>query len=163
MSDAHTPSNSPFDLARLLELVELMEEHGLTEVSLQRGDEKWKLRRGPEPGIALGPIGIPQPAPTPPPGGGASPSEPKVPPESEGTLTINSPTVGTFYASPTPDDPAFVNVGSPVLPDTIVCIVEAMKVFNQIPAEVSGTIVAVLAKNGDSVEFGQPLFRVRAG
>jgi acetyl-CoA carboxylase biotin carboxyl carrier protein len=71
--------------------------------------------------------------------------------------------VGTYYASPTPDDPPFVNVGSPIQPETIVCIVEAMKVFNQIPAEVSGTIVEVLAANGDSVEFGQPLFRVRPG
>jgi len=84
-------------------------------------------------------------------------------PKNDGTVTINSPTVGTFYSSPTPDDPPFVSVGSAVLPETVVCIVEAMKVFNQIPAEVSGTVVEVLAKNGDSVEFGQRLFRVRPG
>jgi acetyl-CoA carboxylase biotin carboxyl carrier protein len=92
------------------------------------------------------------------------PSEPKpASAELDGTITINSPTVGTYYSSPTPDDPPFVSVGSRVQPETIVCIVEAMKVFNQIPAELSGTIVAVLAKNGESVEFGQPLFRVRSG
>ncbi len=84
-------------------------------------------------------------------------------PRNDGTVTINSPTVGTFYSSPTPDDPPFVSVGSTVLPETVVCIVEAMKVFNQIPAEVSGTVVEILVKNGDSVEFGQPLFRVRSG
>jgi acetyl-CoA carboxylase biotin carboxyl carrier protein len=71
--------------------------------------------------------------------------------------------VGTFYAAATPDDPPFVSIGTRVSPETVVCIVEAMKVFNQIPAEVSGTIVEVLVKNGDSVEFGQPLFRVRPG
>ena len=81
----------------------------------------------------------------------------------DGTIEITSPTVGTFYSSPTPDDPPFVKIGSKVSSDTIVCIVEAMKVFNQIPAEVSGTITEVLVKNGDPVEFGQPLFRVRPG
>ncbi len=99
----------------------------------------------------------------PPPASSASPSVPPVPAKNDGTVTINSPTVGTFYSSPTPDDPSFVSVGSAVLPETVVCIVEAMKVFNQIPAEVSGTVVDVLVKNGDSVEFGQPLFRVRPG
>ena len=71
--------------------------------------------------------------------------------------------MGTFYAAPSPDDPPFVTVGTKVNPDTIVCIVEAMKVFNQIPAEVSGTIEELLVSNGDPVEFGQPLYRVRPG
>ena len=84
-------------------------------------------------------------------------------PRNDGTITINSPTVGTFYSSPTPDDHPFVSIGSTVFPETVVCIVEAMKVFNQIPAEVSGTVVEILVKNGDSVEFGQPFFRVRPG
>ncbi len=68
--------------------------------------------------------------------------------------------VGTFYASPDPDSPPYVKVGDVVGPETTVCIVEAMKVFNQIPAEVSGRIVAVLVENGAPVEFGQPLFKV---
>jgi acetyl-CoA carboxylase biotin carboxyl carrier protein len=92
-----------------------------------------------------------------------APPAPAAGPRNDGSLTINSPTVGTFYSSPTPDDPPFVNIGSAVTPETVVCIVEAMKVFNQIPAEVSGTIIEVLVKNGDSVEFGQPLYRVRPG
>lgn len=76
---------------------------------------------------------------------------------------IKSPTVGTFYTSPTPDDPPFVSVGSKVTADTVVCIVEAMKVMNQIPAEVNGTITEVLVKDGEAIEFGQPLFRVAQG
>ncbi len=163
MSDADTSSNAPFDFDRLLTLVELMEKHGLTEISLQRGDEKWRLRRGME--TTAPPMTYSQPAPGP-----SRPSASAAPaaggpaaPRNDGTLTINSPTVGTFYSSPTPDDPPFVSVGSTVLPETVVCIVEAMKVFNQIPAEVSGTVVEILVKNGDSVEFGQPLFRVRPG
>lgn len=74
---------------------------------------------------------------------------------------IKSPAVGTFYVAPSPEDPPFVSIGSRVSPDSVVCTIEAMKVFNPIPAEVSGTITAVLVKNGDSVEFGQPLFRVK--
>jgi acetyl-CoA carboxylase biotin carboxyl carrier protein len=165
MSDADTPHDAPFDFDRLLKLIELMEKHGLTEISLRRGTEKWKLRRGPETGVPLMTTGFPAPAPVLMAQGGTAPaSEPPQPAsKSDGSVTINSPTVGTYYASPTPDDPPFVSIGSLVQPETVVCIVEAMKVFNQIPAEVSGTIVEVLVKNGDSVEFGQPLFRVRPG
>jgi acetyl-CoA carboxylase biotin carboxyl carrier protein len=78
-------------------------------------------------------------------------------------LEIVSPTVGTFYQAAQPGDPPFVKVGDKVRSDTIVCIVEAMKVFNQIPAEVSGTIAKVLVQDGDAVEFGQPLFAVTPG
>jgi acetyl-CoA carboxylase biotin carboxyl carrier protein len=73
---------------------------------------------------------------------------------------VKSPIVGTFYTSPNPESPAFVKVGDHVGPETTVCIVEAMKVFNQIPAEVSGKILSVLVENGQPVEFGQPLFKV---
>jgi acetyl-CoA carboxylase biotin carboxyl carrier protein len=160
MADAETASDTPFDFDRLLALVELMEKHGLTEISLQRGSEKWRLRRAPEMTAPIVTASLPAaaqvlPAPAPP--------APAAGPRNDGSLTINSPTVGTFYSSPTPDDPPFVNIGSAVTPETVVCIVEAMKVFNQIPAEVSGTIIEVLVKNGDSVEFGQPLYRVRPG
>ncbi|MFW6032924.1 MAG: acetyl-CoA carboxylase biotin carboxyl carrier protein, partial [Phycisphaeraceae bacterium] len=74
--------------------------------------------------------------------------------------TIDSPMVGTFYSSPTPDAKAFVAVGDTVEPDTVVCIIEAMKVFNEIKAETSGTITKVLVENGQAVEFGQPLFEI---
>jgi acetyl-CoA carboxylase biotin carboxyl carrier protein len=165
MSEADTPHDAPFDFDRLVKLVEMMEKHGLTEISLQRGDEKWKLRRGPETAVPLMTASFPAPATdslTQATGAPAS-ALPQPPSKNDGSVTINSPTVGTYYASPTPDDPPFVSIGSVVQPETVVCIVEAMKVFNQIPAEVSGTVVEVLVKNGDSVEFGQPLFRVRPG
>lgn len=162
MPDAETSSDAPFDFERLLALVELMEKHGLTEISLQRGSEKWRLRRGAEMAAPYVTTSLPPSAPILPAPAVAA-STPGAEPRNDGSVTINSPTVGTFYGSPTPDDPAFVNVGSTVTPETVVCIVEAMKVFNQIPAEVSGTIIEVLVKNGDSVEFGQPLFRVRPG
>ncbi len=79
----------------------------------------------------------------------------------DGLIEIVSPTVGTFYASPSPEDPVLVKIGSKVSEETIVCLVEAMKVFNQIQAECSGVIEKVLVKDGDAVDFGQPLFKVR--
>jgi len=77
--------------------------------------------------------------------------------------TINSPMVGTYYATPSPENPAFVAVGSQVKADSTVCIIEAMKVMNEIPSEIAGTIIECLVANGTSVEFGQPLFRVKVG
>lgn len=164
MSDADKPQDAPFDFDKLVQLVKLMETHGLTAVSLRRGDQKWTLRRGGEQPAQA--VYMPAVAPPPPsgevPAVGAAPAQPAARP-ADGTITINSPTVGTFYSAATPDDAPFVSIGAKVSPETVVCIVEAMKVFNQIPAEVSGTIVEILVKNGDSVEFGQPLFRVRPG
>ena len=151
-----------FDLDKLRELMELMEEHDVREIKLQRGDERWQMRRGPQDVMQMVSAAPPAVAPQP----VASPPDTARPPDTtpdDGTVVINSPTVGTFYASPSPEDPAFVSVGSKVQPDTLVCLVEAMKVFNQIPAEVSGTITEILVNNGEPVEFNQPLFRVRPG
>ena len=77
-------------------------------------------------------------------------------------ITINAPTVGTFYSAASPEDAAFVSVGSVVKPDTTICMIEAMKVFNEIKAEKSGRIVEILVENGDAVGFGQPLFRIES-
>ncbi|MCH8829106.1 MAG: acetyl-CoA carboxylase biotin carboxyl carrier protein [Planctomycetes bacterium] len=162
-SEVRSTAGSLFDLEKLRELVEMMEEHGLTEICLERGDEKWALRRGPVdavqmvPAAAVFPPGVPVAAPAPP------TETPAEKPVDDGSVEIKSPTVGTFYSALTPDDPPFVTVGSKVQADTTVCIVEAMKVFNQIPAELSGTISEILVANGDPVEFGQPLFKVRTG
>ncbi len=160
--DTPARPEEPFDLEKLRQLIELMDKYDLSEISLRHGDERWRLRRGLPPVISGSAAPAPAPssaeaAPSAPP-----PAEPAAPPAAATTLhEIKSPTVGTFYAAPSPDDPPFVTVGSHVEPDTIVCIVEAMKVFNQIPAECSGTITEILVNNGDAVEFGQPLFRVR--
>ena len=155
----------PFDLEKLRELIALMEAHGLTEIDLRRQDQRWKLRRGPAEVTQLIPAaGYPAsalhmaapPAATP---AVAVPAAP--PPEDKNVVPIKSPTVGTYFEAPAPGDPPFVTVGSRVVHDGVVCIIEAMKVFNQITADVNGTITEVLVKNGDPVEFGQPLFRVR--
>lgn len=172
MSDQEKSAGESFDLDRLKQLIRLMEKHDLTEVKLQGGDQKWVLRRGTPGSVvpgAWGPPagGFPPYPPLPPTVAGDPPSQSPAgtaPPASdEGLVEITSPTVGTFYASPQPGDPPFVKVGDRVSPETVVCIVEAMKVFNQIPAEVSGTIAKVLVKDGDAVEFGQALFLVKPG
>ena len=164
MAQESPAGKGPFDLERLRELVEMMKEHDLGEVTLRRGNEHIRVRRGAmvAPMIQAAPIaaGAPQAGPA---ASQASSASAASSGREEGLLEIKSPTVGTFYASPTPDDPPFVTVGARVTTETVVCLVEAMKVFNQIPAEVSGTIVEVVAKNGDAVEFGQTLFRVRPG
>ena len=157
-----TSGGEPFDLEKLQTLMELMEKHGLTELSLKNSGQVWRLRRGsPEavPMMMPAPTYAPPPqsAQSAPPGTGGGEAKPAA---ADTGLLIRSPTVGTFYSAPSPDDPPFVTVGSKVQPDTTVCIVEAMKVFNPIPAEVSGTITAMLVNNGDAVEYDQPLFRV---
>jgi len=156
-------SGGSFDLKKLQELIELMEKHGLSDVSLRRGDEHWRLRRG-TPQVESVQM-VPQPVQAPVPVAPAAAAAAPAPAAAEDTSgeVIKSPTVGTFYASPTPDDPPFVSVGSKVQKNTVVCLVEAMKVFNEIPAEINGTIVEVLVNNGDAVEFDQPLFRVQLG
>ena len=157
-----TTENAPFDLEKLRELIELMEKHDLTEVSLRRGDERWQLCRGPREIMSMTPqvpVAAVQPPASPTPAPVVDTPDP-IQAEVQNGVTINSPTIGTFYAAPSPDDPPFVSVGSEVKPDTIVCTIEAMKVFNQIPAEVSGVISEVLVNNGDPVDVGQPLFRV---
>lgn len=160
-----TPSNQDiFDVRKIRRLVELMNEHDLSEMDLRQGDMRIQLRRGGESALGAtvarvsGPHPVPSAvvseAPKPP----APP--PAAPPAEEHIVLIKSPMVGTFYAAPDPDSPPYVKVGDIVGPETTVCIVEAMKVFNEIQAEVSGKIVQALVENGEPVEFGQPLFRV---
>lgn len=161
-------STASFDLDKLRELVEMMDKHGVSEVNLRRGDERWMVRRGPGETINMLPPGYGQPAystmPTPAyqaPSLAPAPVPQTAPAVADNTITIKSPTVGTYYESPAPSDPPFVKVGYPVKPDTVVCVIEAMKVFNQIPSEVSGTITEICVANGDPVEYGQILFKVK--
>ena len=152
-----------FDVRKIRRLVELMKEHDLGEIDLQQGEVRIQLRRaGVATTVACGPsaatVAAPAPAgPPAPESAGPSAAEEKT---SGNFIVIKSPMVGTFYTAPDPDSPPYVKVGDHVGPETTICIVEAMKVFNQIPAEVSGRIAATLAENGESVEFGQPLFKV---
>lgn len=154
-----------FDLDKFRKLLQLMEKFGVTEVALQNEEESWKIRRGPRQ-VAYAPAAYPAEfaavpaAAVPAAPSVASPAQPAAAAAAPAGITINAPAIGTFYASPSPDDPPFVTVGSVVKPDTVVCIIEAMKVFNQIQAEKSGRIVEILVENGDAVGFGQPLFRL---
>lgn len=167
MADDDQTSNESFNLEKLKELIELMEKHDLTDVHLRHGGEQWRLRRGPQvvaaapaaPAAYAAPPAAAAPAPAAPAAAAPEAAAPAAP--ASNLLEIKSPIVGTFYSSPTPEDPAFVSAGSKVTPDTVVCIVEAMKVFNQITADVSGTIEEMLVSNGDPVESGQVLFRVK--
>lgn len=151
------------DVQTIRHLVRLMQRYDLTAIDLGEGPHKIRLRRrGAElPGQAAAPMAAPTQAyaPPPPPMQAAGPSAPAAPSAPKGVV-IESPMVGTFYASSSPDTPPFVQVGTVVRADTTVCIIEAMKVFTDIPAGVAGTVVEVLVKNGQPVEFGQPLFRV---
>lgn len=157
-SNSSSESGTVFDVEQLKQLVELMESHDLSEVNLREGDRKIQLRRG-----AAVVTSAPAPAPAAPVASPAAPSAPSTstpPADPEHLVTINSPMVGTFYSRPNPNAEPFVKVGDMVEPETTVCIIEAMKVFNEIPAEVRGKIVAVLVKDEEPVEFGTPLFKV---
>jgi len=163
MNAPATSSQDIFDVRKIRRLVELMKEHDLSEIDLQQGEVRIQLRRA----YAAAPtvVGVSHAAGAPMPATAGPPAPESIAPvaaesNARGVVLIKSPMVGTFYTAPDPDSPAFVKVGDHVGPDTTVCIVEAMKVFNQIPAEASGCIIAVLVENGAPVEFGQPLFKV---
>ena len=158
MSKGGKPAVDIFDVARIRQIVELMEQHELVEIDLQQGDEKIKLTRGGFAPLVATSAMIPAPATPASPQPVAAGSEPA---DTAGTFTINAPMVGTFYARANPEAEAFVKVGSVVNEETVVCIVEAMKVFNEIPAECRGKIVEVLAEEQQPVDFGKPLFRVQ--
>jgi acetyl-CoA carboxylase biotin carboxyl carrier protein len=155
------------DIRKLKELVRLMVANELTELDLRDSEEQVTLRRQrpDRDGVMNGGNSAAPAA-----GGGAPPAatalaEPPGGPtaltdQTDGMIMIESPMVGTFYAASNPDAQPFVKVGTAVGPDTPVCIIEAMKIFNEIKAECSGTIRRILVRNGESVEFGQPLFAV---
>ena len=156
------------DLQRIEELIEIMKRNGLVEVEIQHGEDKILLKRS-QPQSALGKAVTVVPMVEP----GMSavrPNEVQTPADEispsgttsqQGLVEIKSPLIGTFYATPSPDSQPYVEVGSNVDTQTVVCIIEAMKVMNEIKAETKGTIVDVLVSNGQAVEYGQVLFRVK--
>ena len=154
-------SQDIFDVRKIRSLVELMKEHDLTELDLRQGTTRIQIERGKPAAVTSGATthvvmpSAPVVAPA------ALPPQPAAPPaDDEKIALIRSPMVGTFYSAADPESPAFVKVGDHVGPETTVCIVEAMKVFNEIPAEVTGKIVSALVESGEPVEFGQPMFKV---
>jgi len=161
-SNAGSGAGDVFDVRKVRRFIELMNEHDLSEIDLRQADQRIRLRRGPEMVTVAGAV---QPlAPTsstgPKASDGSTLGAVAAAAEDANALFVRSPMVGTFYTTASPDSPPFVKVGDQVGPESTVCIVEAMKVFNEIPAECSGKIAAVLATTGQSVEYGQPLFRV---
>ena len=157
------------DIRKLKELVRLMVENDLTELDLRDKDEQATVRRQTAhciPQIVSG-AGAHSPGAPPAQATGGRPgagiaAAPAVQVDDPTLIAIESPMVGTFYTASGPDKPALAAVGTIVDGDSVVCLIEAMKIFNEIKAEVSGTIVKVLVKNGQAVEFGQKLFLVRA-
>ena len=160
-SGASPSQGDVFDVRKVRRLVELMNDHDLAEIDLRQGKQRIRLRRGGEP-VAMAAVPAAPVAAVAAPAGGTTPAEPAGttgPAEPTGEV-IKSPMVGTFYPSANPESAAYVSVGDQIGPETTICIIEAMKVFNEIPAECSGKIAAVLAEAGAAVEFGQPLFRL---
>jgi acetyl-CoA carboxylase biotin carboxyl carrier protein len=150
------------DIRKIKKLIELLEESGLAEIEITEGEESVRIARATQgaPVVTQSvPVHAPvaaAAAPTPAP----APPAPEPAPAARNENLVTAPMVGTFYASPAPGAKAFVEVGQEVRVGQVLCIIEAMKMMNQIESERAGKVVAVLAKNGEPVEFGQPLFAI---
>jgi acetyl-CoA carboxylase biotin carboxyl carrier protein len=152
------------DLKDIKAIIDLMKKNSITEFELERQDSKIRLKRGINNASTSAiqqyddPSFLPPPQPTVP-GSSTVPAAGSAP--ATGEIEIKSPMIGTFYRAPSPEASSYVEVGTEVNPDTVVCIIEAMKVMNEIKAEAKGIITQALVENAKPVEFGQPLFKVR--
>jgi len=159
------------DLRKLKKLIDLVQESGIGEIEITEGEEKVRISRQ-VPGApllmaspamqAMMPAGMGMPMAMPGPGGmpgGAAAATPAAPAEPQGH-TLKSPMVGTFYRAPSPGAPSFVEVGQAVTKGQTLCIIEAMKLLNEIESDATGTVKAILVENGQPVEYGQPLFLI---
>ena len=150
------------DIRKVKKLIELLEESGISEIEIKEGEESVRISR------SISAVALPAPAAAPvtqvsvpaAPVAAAIPAAPEPETAAPDGTVIESPMVGTFYSSPSPGSPAFVAVGQAVKVGDTICIVEAMKILNQIESDVSGTVKAVLVEDGQPVEFGQPLIVV---
>ncbi len=163
-TDPQTGTPRPFDAKTIEHLIGLMAEHELSEISLQEGDQRIRLRKGSTAPVFAAPASYPvapQTALAPshaPNTGSAAPVAP-----AKKLLEIKSIMVGTFYSRPKPDKDDYVKAGMAIKPETTVCMIEAMKIFNEIKAECAGVLVEMCVKNGDTVDFGTVLYRVDPG
>ncbi len=155
------------DLKDIKAIIDLMRKNAISEFEMEKQDFKIKLKRSGNGGaIASYADDVPAiayvPAPAPNAAQSAAPGAPAAPAAATSTdIEIKSPMVGTFYRSPTPDAAPYAEIGTELNPDSVVCIIEAMKVMNEIKAEVRGVVTQVLVENGKPVEYGQPLFKLR--
>ena len=143
------------------ELIQIFNQSGVAEMEVQRGENRLRLRRGPTAQELVVPAAAPAappPAPAAPPSASAS-AKPSAPDPNH--TIVKSPIVGTYYDAPSPDAPSFVKIGDSVEPGQVLCIIESMKLMNEIEAEMAGTIVHQLAENGRPVEYGEALFAIR--
>ncbi|HEY8519612.1 MAG TPA: acetyl-CoA carboxylase biotin carboxyl carrier protein [Gammaproteobacteria bacterium] len=149
------------DIRKVKKLIELLEESGIAEIEISEGEESVRISRYPQGGLMTfaAPPQAAAPAPAAPPAEASKPAAPEPEPPPRGH-EITAPMVGTVYLAPSPGAKPFVEVGSHVKPGDTLCIIEAMKMMNQIECDVSGRIVSVLVQNGSPVEFGQALFIV---
>ena len=151
------------DIRKIKKLIELLEESGLAELEISEGEESVRIARFTQ-GTAVAtqgmPMAMPMPAPAPAAGGAPAAAPAAAAPAARDENLVTAPMVGTFYASPAPGAKSFVEIGQEVRVGQVLCIIEAMKMMNQIESERAGKVVAVLAKNGEPVEFGQPLFAI---
>jgi acetyl-CoA carboxylase biotin carboxyl carrier protein len=145
-------SGNVFDIDRLHQYVEFMKENDITEIDLEQNGEKIRLSRS----GGVMPVAVSAPSPVAAPTAAADDDAA----EPDHIVTINSPMVGTFYCRPDPESESYVQVGDMVTAESTVCIIEAMKVFNELPAEIRGKIVAVLVDDQTPVDVGKPLFKV---
>jgi acetyl-CoA carboxylase biotin carboxyl carrier protein len=148
-----------FNLDLLRELIRLLDESNLTEIEIEHDDDRIRVRRDPTPPIGTIASQAVAPAAAELPGQAVKASAPA----EENDIYVTSPFVGTFYRAPSPDGDPFVEVGDPISPGQVLCIVEAMKLMNEIEAEVAGTVVEILVENGKPVEYGHRLFRIQTG
>ncbi|MGL4462359.1 MAG: acetyl-CoA carboxylase biotin carboxyl carrier protein [Planctomycetia bacterium] len=159
MSDSHFPPEATlFDVEKIKSLLELMKDNDVNEIELRHQQSRLRLRRG---GLTTSVVAAAPATVYAPPAAGAPAVVDKPAAVPDDSLTVASPFVGTFYTASAPDVPPFVAVGAKVQANTTICIIEAMKVMNEIPAGVVGTVVEVLVENGQPVEWGKPLFRVK--
>jgi acetyl-CoA carboxylase biotin carboxyl carrier protein len=153
------------DLRKLKKLIDLVQESGIGEIEITEGEEKVRISRQlaappmimAHPGMQ--PMAMPMPSGPAPSASGPSAPATSTPPEPQGHA-LKSPMVGTFYRAPSPGAPSFVEVGQSVTKGQTLCIIEAMKLLNEIESDVAGTIKAILVENGQPVEYGQPLFLI---
>ncbi|MFL6620613.1 MAG: acetyl-CoA carboxylase biotin carboxyl carrier protein [Povalibacter sp.] len=147
------------DIRKVKKLIELLEESGIAEIEISEGEESVRISRYPPGGqSAQAPIIHYAPAPAAAPAPVAAPAAAPAPPPPRTDHTVTAPMVGTFYSSATPGAKTFVDIGSEVNVGDTLCIIEAMKMMNQIESDKAGRVTAILVKNGEPVEFGQPLF-----
>jgi len=147
-------SNDKLPVDKIKQLSEILKDQDLTEIEVEMGDLKIKVRKESSVVHATAPVSVAAPV------ASNAPASPKAAPSAD-LFEVKSPMVGTFYASPSPDSPAFVKVGDKIKKGDALCIIEAMKLMNELPAEISGEVVEILASNADAISYGQVIMKIK--